>query len=235
MNYTEVVSRLISESVKFDAPENFLERVLVDAASALNTERASVWLYSNDLSVIDNIILYEKSKERFSHNAESLNSSEFQSYAEIHKQAGIVAVSNVLEDPLTKDIPTEYFQEHGIRSLVDVPIWLNDELRGLLSFEHVGYERVWSQEEKQFAQNMSLLISFSLQTHFYINSENERLQSERRFFRALENIPDVVAIYGRDLEILYINEATKALTGKSSEDLIGLHDEEIWPSEVYEA
>ena len=58
-------------------------------------------------------------------------------------------------------------------------------------------------------------------------------QSEERFRRALENIPDVVVIYDTDLKIKYINQSTTRLTGRSRSDFIGKHEYEIWPQEVY--
>ncbi|MDO9302817.1 MAG: GAF domain-containing protein, partial [Anaerolineales bacterium] len=60
-------------------------------------------------------------------------------------------------------------------------------------------------------------------------------ESEERFRRALENIPDVVVIYDRDLRIQYINAATLKVTGRPISDFIGRREEEIWPPEVYEA
>jgi two-component system sensor histidine kinase UhpB len=58
-------------------------------------------------------------------------------------------------------------------------------------------------------------------------------QSEERFRRALENIPDVVVLYDTDLRIQYINEATIQITGKSPIEFIGFRDDEIWPQEIY--
>ncbi len=58
-------------------------------------------------------------------------------------------------------------------------------------------------------------------------------ESRQRFFRALENIPDVVTIYDRDLRIQYINAATRAITGRPTTDFIGHRDEEIWPPQIY--
>jgi len=57
-------------------------------------------------------------------------------------------------------------------------------------------------------------------------------ESEERFVRALENIPDVVVIYGPDLRIRYINGATRRLTGRPVADYIGRRDDEVWPPEV---
>ncbi|MDO9227176.1 MAG: PAS domain S-box protein [Pseudomonadota bacterium] len=58
-------------------------------------------------------------------------------------------------------------------------------------------------------------------------------ESKERFRRALENIPDVVVIYDRDLRIQYINEATRQITGRPVSDFIGRREEEIWPPEIY--
>lgn len=58
-------------------------------------------------------------------------------------------------------------------------------------------------------------------------------ESEERFRRALENIPDVVVIYDTALRIKYINEATTRLTGRPRSDYIGKSEYEIWPQEVY--
>ena len=63
-------------------------------------------------------------------------------------------------------------------------------------------------------------------------AERELVESQERFKRALENIPDVVVIYGRDLRIRFINDATRAVTGMEAEEFIGLRDEEIFPPEV---
>jgi PAS domain S-box-containing protein len=57
--------------------------------------------------------------------------------------------------------------------------------------------------------------------------------SEERFRRALENIPDVIALYDPELRIRYINQATRRLTGRAVEEFIGRRDDEIWPPEIY--
>jgi PAS domain S-box-containing protein len=63
--------------------------------------------------------------------------------------------------------------------------------------------------------------------------EKELSESEERFRRVLENIPDVVVLYDTDLRIQYINEATRKITGQSTAYFLGHRDEEILPPEVY--
>jgi diguanylate cyclase (GGDEF)-like protein/PAS domain S-box-containing protein len=60
-------------------------------------------------------------------------------------------------------------------------------------------------------------------------------ETEERFRRALANIPDVVVIYGPDLRIRYINDATCEITGLQTRDFIGKRDSEIFPPEVCSA
>lgn len=60
-------------------------------------------------------------------------------------------------------------------------------------------------------------------------------ESEERFRKALENIPDVVVIYDTDLRIRYINAATHQITGLPMSYFIGKRDDEIWPPEVCQA
>ncbi len=59
--------------------------------------------------------------------------------------------------------------------------------------------------------------------------------SEQRFRRALANIPDVVVLYDTDLRIQYVNNATRALTGKAPEELLGKRDEEVLPPDLCNA
>ena len=60
-------------------------------------------------------------------------------------------------------------------------------------------------------------------------------ESEERFSRALDNIPDVVTIRDRELRIQYVNSAIRTLTDLPAADLIGRRDDEVWPPEICDA
>lgn len=65
-------------------------------------------------------------------------------------------------------------------------------------------------------------------------AENALRESQERFVRALEHIPDVVVIYDTDLRIQFINEATRRVTGRPASYFLGRRDDEIWSPEVWE-
>ena len=66
-------------------------------------------------------------------------------------------------------------------------------------------------------------------------AERALRQSQERFQRALENIPDVVGLHDSNLKIQYINAASRRLTRRPAGDCTGASDEESWPSEIREA
>lgn len=57
-------------------------------------------------------------------------------------------------------------------------------------------------------------------------------ESRERFRRAVDNIPDVVIIYDRDLKIQFVNEAMTLISQRPVTDFIGHTEEEIWGIEV---
>ena len=57
-------------------------------------------------------------------------------------------------------------------------------------------------------------------------------ESQERFRRAVENIPDVVVIYDRDLKIQYANDAMAQISQRPVSDFIGFTDAEIWDQGV---
>ena len=103
----------------------------------------------------------------------------------------------------------------------------------------VEYRVTCKDGSQRVVQISGITLGDGLLTTFFDVSERKRAESalresEERFRQALQNIPDVVVIYDRELRIRYINDATRRLTGRPESDFIGRRDDEIWPPEVYE-
>ncbi len=138
-------------------------------------------------------------------------------------------VSDVMMPRMSGDEMAEALRRH--RELDDVPIIIltakaDDALRvGLLRHGVQDFlEKPFSVEELRARVDAFL-------------GERRRSaralgESQERLVRALENIPDAVVIYDRELRIRYINAATRQITGRPPADLIGRRDDEIWPPEV---
>jgi PAS domain S-box-containing protein len=143
------------------------------SAALIGTERVSVWLYNEDYSEISCIDLYSQRDHNHS-SGDRLRSEDFPTYKASHQKGNVIAAMDVYTDPRTSDIPASYYKEHGICSLLDAPIWMSDRLGALLSFEHVGDQRVWTSEEARLATNMAALLSIC-----FAESDRKRAEEEK--------------------------------------------------------
>ncbi len=58
-------------------------------------------------------------------------------------------------------------------------------------------------------------------------------ESEDRFGKALEHIPDSVVIYDRHMRVKYANAAAREFSGHSEAELLGKREDEVWPEKIY--
>lgn len=135
------------------------------------------------------------------------------------------------DEPLDKRLFKEQAKQYGF-----------DEKEYLAAYENMPR---WNRETVDAVMNFYMKFADMLSKLSYSNIQLGRTLTERdqymmslrdsedRFHRALENIPDVVVIYDKNLRIQYINSATTRITGRSVSDFIGHTEEEIWPPEVY--
>lgn len=121
--------------------------------------------------------------------------------------------------------------EHSLQT--DEPL---DEMFRLVTFDGITkYCHVKGRSFRNGSGGMNYFVGTIMDITEYKHAEEARRESENRFLRVVENIPDVVVIYDRDLRIQYINNATQKITGRPASDYLGKREEEIWPPEVYGA
>lgn len=140
-------------------------RITEVASSALDVERASVWLLDECWEKIVCIDLYERSLGRHSQGA-FLLARECPSYFDAIAMERVLDVSDAHSDRRTRDFEKTYLEPHRITSMLDVPLWSRNELRGVLCAEHVGEpRRVWSIEDESFGLLLSQLMAMCLELH----------------------------------------------------------------------
>jgi PAS domain S-box-containing protein len=88
----------------------------------------------------------------------------------------------------------------------------------------VGYTLVGEKREES--------VAFILDLSDRKQTEAALLQSEERFRLAVDNMPDVFAIYDAQRRFQYVNTAALQHSHKPKEEILGRTDEEIFPPEV---
>ncbi|MCX7913770.1 MAG: PAS domain S-box protein [Thermodesulfovibrionales bacterium] len=223
----ELITSLITKAEWFDQDLiTNIKRVLETCSELLKVERVSLWIYTEDYSKIKCLDLYERSKNRHS-SGEILFSSTFSNYVDLHKRGSVVAAFDVYSDPITREIPREYFIKNGISSLLDAPIYFGGKLFGLLSFEHVGINRHWDSIEERLALIMAAHLSLFFEIDKRKKIEQE-LHDSKVFYKTVFDSSHEGFLIIADV-IIECNESASKILGYPKEEIVGVSLAELSP------
>lgn len=148
------------------------ELIISKAVHTLGLAQAGIWLFNEDRSALECDMLYQAMSKRFIAGA-VIKRSQCPVYIAAIEQHRVVVADDALHDPTTAELATSSLVPFGIGALLDVPIWLNGTIGGVVSFEHAGSERHWHMDEQNFASAVAEMISNLLELR-----EQEHVQRE---------------------------------------------------------
>lgn len=182
----KLLFRMISSGNLFDRELiTVLQDITETAARMFCCERVSVWRYNDDYSILHCLDLYTLSMALHS-SGEELASSKFPSYMKAHKTELLIAATDVYTDPRTREIPESYFKQNGITSLLDTPLWRNNKIAGVLSFEHTGTKRIWSRDDERISMIIAAMVSLCFETYDRTIAEKQ-LQDKEGQLKTIAN------------------------------------------------
>lgn len=120
-------------------------------------------------------------------------------------------VSEISSQPLKA-----FLDELKIKSILFFPIYINQNLYGIVVFDDSTIERIWTEDEISILQILINNLSSAIE-----RNENEKtvLESEKRFRLLADNIPGTVYLsnYDEKWTKLYLNDEIVNLTGYPKE------------------
>lgn len=138
------------------------ERITEAIVQAFDIERASTWFYNQEKTQIECVDLYVRS-EKLHSSGVILKSSDFPNYFKSIETEKTIAAHDAHTDPRTSEFSEIYLKPLGINSMLDVPIWANGKMVGVICHEHVGEKRTWISDEEDFAFLMANFISLAIE------------------------------------------------------------------------
>jgi hypothetical protein len=139
-----------------------IRRIDEAASSTLDVERVSVWFLDGDRTKITCADLYERSSRQHS-SGTVLFSTDYQPYFKALSSERTIAAHDAHKDPRTSCFSAFYLTPLSISSMLDVPIWDNGRMVGVVCHEHVGPARTWNGDEESFAYLMSSFVALALE------------------------------------------------------------------------
>jgi len=195
---------------------------LVQAGKELTTsvseymtiDRVSIWLYNKDKTSIVCDNLYIKSENKHYYNLQ-LFKHQYADYFEHLDKDPIIIANNAEIHPATSCFTESYLKPNGIKSMLDVPIYINNNVIGVICLENLS-QRDWQLNEINFVQLLSSLFSFA-----YSVKEINRINKD--FFELENFIDNSVLISKADAngKITYVNDKFTKVSGYNLEEVIG--------------
>jgi transcriptional regulator with GAF, ATPase, and Fis domain len=163
--HIEIFADLTSQrSLFITNPQKTFERITESAAIALNVKRASIWLYNQSRDAIECKDLFLK--DEYKHESGViLYAKDFPTYFNTISKEKTLAADDALTNPSTCEFSEVYLKPLGITSMLDVPIWSNNEMLGVICMEHVGPKRSWTKDDENFAYLISNIVGMSLEIY----------------------------------------------------------------------
>jgi len=157
------------------------------AIDEMCVDKVSVWKFVNE-HTIDCQFKGDKQKAEFE-CGDQINLLQYPTYLKTLQSEKIVIANDVYKSSLTFEL-NEYFTKHNINSLMDIPIFVDGLLFGIVGFEYSDPHN-WTHEDIKFGSDISQIISVA-----YISSKrNEDLIK-------LNNYAEKIKLFNNELQEL---------------------------------
>jgi PAS domain S-box-containing protein len=220
-------AQAVSEARDLD---ELLETIAEKTAETLGVDRCSLFFYEPEANALTFMAGFGRSTlQVWLLNQFHIPMSELgQATARALRTREPVIVEDVGEEI---SLESRIFRGPGVRSYLQVPLVVEDDLIGLMSLEFTSGEQVFTDDELNLAsalgsqaavaiQNRKLQEKLFQQQLTIKNAEiNERLYREREKSEAvLRATPDAVLVVDKEYKVVLVNPAAEFLTGWSQDE-----------------
>jgi signal transduction histidine kinase len=129
-------------------------------ADSLGVDRVSFWSLGDETTTIHCDAGYIASSNSFERGA-TLFEVDHPAYFDALRAARILSIDDVVGDSRTRGLQ-DYCAARKIASMLNVPVWVDGRLAGVLCHEHVGARRHWRAAEEDFARGAGQIVASAL-------------------------------------------------------------------------
>jgi PAS domain S-box-containing protein len=198
--------------------------ILTESAACIcGVERASIWALTDDHRELRCLALFERSTRRHS-SGNTIDAIGHPAYFRALREGGCIAVDDVYNHPLTAEFISYYLPRHRITAVLATPIHIRGELQGVLCLEQVVTRQPWAPAHQIFAQAVANLVALALAEYEAYEAKRQTQVVREQLRAVIDASPEALLVADdHSGRILDANRQAEALTGRSREELLGLH------------
>lgn len=140
-------------------------------AEALPVERVNYWTLREGSAAIYCEAGYVASLRSLEHGA-TLLESEMPEYFQAMREERVIDMRDVQTDPRCRGLRA-YCAARGVASMLDVPVWSEGTLCGVLCHEHVGAQRRWTERDMNLVTSISQVVASARAAHAHTQAAAE--------------------------------------------------------------
>ncbi|WP_366183557.1 PAS domain S-box protein [Flavobacterium ovatum] len=186
-----------------------LKIILELTSQTANVERVSYWVYNH--TQIDCLYLYKKKEKSFTKESPIIKSKYPNYFSIIEKKLQVVA-SDVYTTQIPFEFCNDYFPKNKIVSLLDTPVIIDGELKGIICFESTEKIHNWDNLDINFARSVSDIVAIVFESKIRIDVE-EKLRHKSNLLAAMTLCTEKFLI-SKDIDDIFSN--ILILMGKST-------------------
>ncbi|MFD2943623.1 PAS domain S-box protein [Flavobacterium notoginsengisoli] len=240
---SDVISLAISSQMRLEAEKKLEFKSQLLSALSLCTEKfllskTTQQMFQETYDIIgkaakvDHMYYYEKdpiyntvyqkykwSREGVAHQITPLRHMTEEDLTEIYEAAQQKKILNTLTRHLDEGFFKTLLINNEIKSILILPLYINDLFTGFIGFDDCTKEKKWSEEEIYIFQVLANNISSALERN---RNETKIVESEEKFKLIANNIPGTVYLSKFDAfsTKIFLNDEVLNLTGYSKSEFI---------------
>ena len=176
-----------------------INNILIKATEALEVDRMGIWTTHKDK--IESYKTFAINQNQFS-KGQILLEEDFPEYFKALANGIAIIANNVCENEYTKEFCLS--KNNDIKALLDLPVFNNGELAGLVSAETINSYKIWDEEDVNFAHSIADVISIS------IEAQRRKKAEKQLLFRS-----EVIAAVAKITEKLLVSQSIQKTLSKS--------------------
>ena len=227
--FLEVHASFINNLLERDFDQESLQDTFQVIAETISADR--MYYFGADRDAVTGEILISQKVEWCSDNATpqienpDLQRMPLRTIAEITaplvQNLPFVATLSDLKPGMLKDI----FEDEEIKSMLLLPIFVEEQLHGFIGFDDCSNERHWKEEEISFLKTLTQNLTNAFEKQAALEkawkSEKELKISERKFRALVQEGSDLIGVLDLRGRYIFTSDNYKNLLGLIPQELIG--------------
>lgn len=146
---------------KITSLESIFQKICETSSVVMGIARVSIWLMDEHKSCIECKNLYD-TKSGHSQGG-VLSRKDFPGYFKALDQGNQLAIDDAESHEATMEFAESYLKPNGIVSMLDIPLFYDTKVIGVVCHEHLGEIRHWQSYETDFASTIGSFVSLAIE------------------------------------------------------------------------